>query len=137
MQKAGGIAGKALQNQRPQSSGSEKPATSTLMDFLWGRMTEIYGHKWTSSYGTKPAETWSRRLSVLSRDELKRGVMACLESGEAWPPSLPEFVALCKPKKRENEAMYQNVPQLPAPVSSKETARANVTQLKDLVRRRA
>lgn len=72
---------------------------------------------------------------MLSRDELKRGVMACLESGEAWPPSLPEFVALCKPKKRENEAMYQHVPQLPAPVSSKETARNNLASIRQLVRK--
>lgn len=134
MQKAGEIAGRALQNRRP-SSGSEKPATSTMMDFLWGRMTEIYGHKWTSSYGTKPTDVWSKRLSALSHAEIKRGVMACLESGEAWPPSLPEFVASCKPKKRENEAMYHAVPMLTAPVSSKETARNNIANIRQMVRR--
>ena len=135
MQKAGELAGKALQNQRPQSSESGKPAASTMMDFLWGRMTEIYGHKWTSSYGTKPTDVWSKQLSALSRDDLKRGVTVCMTNGEAWPPSLPEFLAMCRPKKRESEAMYHTVPMLPAPVSDKATAAANLASIRQMVRR--
>jgi hypothetical protein len=134
MQKAGDIAGRALQNHSQRSSESAKPAGSTMMDFLWGRMTEIYGHKWTSSYGTKPTDVWSKRLSALSRDELKRGVMACVEGGEPWPPSLPEFIAMCRPLKRENEGMYHARPMLPAPVSDKETAAANLRKIRQLVR---
>jgi len=43
-------------------------------------------------------------------------------------------MAMCKPAKRENAAMYQNVPQLPAPVSDKETAAANLRKIRQLVR---
>jgi hypothetical protein len=70
----------------------------------------------------------------LSRDELKRGVMACVEGGEPWPPSLPEFIAMCRPLKRENEGMYHARPMLPAPVSDKETAAANLRKIRQLVR---
>jgi hypothetical protein len=117
--------------------GSAGPAASTdtkMVSRLWLRMTEIYGHKWSSSYGETPSETWSRGISGMSFDELKRGLSECLNSGNAWPPSLPEFLAMCKPTKRENAAMYRNVPQLPAPVSDKATAAANLAKLRQMVR---
>jgi len=134
VQKIGDIAGKALQNQRPQSSESAKPAGLTMMDFLWGRMTEIYGHKWTSNYGTKPTDVWSKQLSALSRDDLKRGVTVCMTNGEPWPPSLPEFLAMCRPRKRENEAMYQCVPQLPPPPPNPEKAKAGIEAARKALR---
>jgi hypothetical protein len=113
---------------KPQPSiGSGKPATSTLMAFLWGRMAEMYGHKWTSSYGESPNEAWSRAISELSMEQIKAGVAACLKSGEAWPPSLPEFLGYCTPAKSYPAGMYAKG--LPAPVTDKETAWANIHQL--------
>jgi len=70
----------------------------------------------------------------LGSEQIRRGLEACVTSGDAWPPSLPEFMAMCKPAKRENAAMYLNVPQLPAPVSDKETAAANLRKIRQLVR---
>ena len=57
--------------------------------------------------------------------------MAC---GGEWPPSLPSFVAMCKPQKRENAAMYRNVPRLPAPVASPETAARNLAEARKALR---
>jgi hypothetical protein len=79
-------------------------------------MADIYGHKWTSNYGDCDTDgTWAKGLADMTNDDLKRGFFACLNSGEAWPPSLPEFRAMCKGPKRENEMMYAipRVPQLP------------------------
>jgi hypothetical protein len=59
---------------------------------------------------------------------------ACVVSGDAWPPSLPEFLGMCKPPKRENAAAYRWAPQLPAPVSSKETAQARLAKLRAGIR---
>lgn len=87
---------------------SELP--KAVIDRFWLRMTEMYGHKWTSSYGDSDADgTWSKGLAGLTNDELKAGFFACLNSGEAWPPSLPEFRVLCRPPKvkRENAAAYR------------------------------
>lgn len=83
-------------------------------------MAEIYGHKWTSAYGDSDADgTWAKGLADMSNADLKQGFLACIQRGDAWPPSLPEFRALCKPEKRENEAMYRFPPdrQLPHKLS--------------------
>jgi len=104
---------------------------------FWQRMASLYGHKWTSAYGSSPDDLWTSALTMLGSEQIRMGLEACVLSGDAWPPSLPEFVAMCKPKKRENAAMYQNVPQLPAPVSSRETAAANLANIRQLVRKGA
>ena len=71
---------------------------------LWERMAAIYGHRWASAYGDAPerdgvltvaGDTWSRGLSGLSPVQLGNGIEDCLASGEPWPPTLPEFRAMC------------------------------------------
>lgn len=89
---------------------------------LWLRMAEIYGHKWSSQMGDTPTELWSMALSGLSGDEIREGLKSCITNGNAWPPSLPEFLAMCRPPKREFGAAYRIVPMLPTPVSTRETA---------------
>jgi hypothetical protein len=37
---------------------------------------------------------WAETLGSLSRDELARGVAGCM--GREWPPTLPEFVKMCR-----------------------------------------
>lgn len=84
---------------------------------LWIRMTEIYGHKWSSSYGeTDTHHTWARALIDISPEEMKRGFYTCLRNGQPWPPSAPEFRAMCRPPKdqREHAAMYREY-QVPLP----------------------
>lgn len=106
------------------SAGTPKngPESERVATVFWTRMASLYGHKWASQYGSSPDELWTKALTTLGSDAIRRGLEACVVSGDAWPPSLPEFMAMCKPQKRENEAMYRHVPALPAPVSSKETA---------------
>jgi len=66
-----------------------------VMDRLNLRMTEIYGHRWTSSYTREALDTWAKGLAGLSIEQIKRGVDACIAGALAWPPTLPEFRALC------------------------------------------
>lgn len=77
------------------------------MENLWERMTHLYGHKFTSTYGefatangvlTDVAQTWASALQGLVGDQLADGLRACIDCGEAWPPSVPEFVGMCKKK---------------------------------------
>jgi hypothetical protein len=69
------------------------------MQQLWLRMAEIYGVRWTSSYGDDPskgaAQTWAKGLAGLSGDQLARGLSSCIASAETWPPTLPEFRMHC------------------------------------------
>ena len=69
------------------------------MRMLWQRMAEIYGHRWTSNFGDDAGKgagyTWARGLAGLTNEQIRAGVDAALASAEPWPPTLPEFRALC------------------------------------------
>lgn len=86
---------------------------------LWQRMAAIYGHKWVSSYGADDADdTWLRGLGGITPNEVAGALSACVERGDPWPPTLPEFRALCRAPKerRESAAAYREFPKaLPAP----------------------
>jgi len=70
--------------------------TSTkLTDRLWKRFTEIYGHKWVSSYGPEPTKPWIDVIEKLPPDSIKYGLNQILKHGEDWPPSLTKFHSLC------------------------------------------
>lgn len=72
---------------------------------LWERFSHIYGYKFTATFGesaikdnhlTETAETWGVGLRELSGEQIAIGLRECVNCGEAWPPTLPEFVKMCK-----------------------------------------
>lgn len=66
-------------------------------------MTKLYGHKWSSSYGDKDdGNLWLATLGDLSPKDLMVGLRRCANSGEAWPPSAPEFKAMCLPDIKDH-----------------------------------
>lgn len=71
---------------------------------------------------------------MLSLNELAAGVRACIDGGLEWPPTLPEFLTLCRPPRRENAAAYRAVPLLPAPPCDPEKARAAIDQARERLR---
>lgn len=82
-----------------------RPLTASIgqkhIDHLWYRMAGIFGHKWVSSYGETPSDTWLAALSHLSPDQLLEGILRCLRWPDKWPPTLPEFIELCEQGKKE------------------------------------
>lgn len=60
-------------------------------------MTSLYGHKWTSSYGTEidPDRVWEAALNGITDEQIKFGLRACVDKSLEWPPSAPEFRNLC------------------------------------------
>lgn len=68
-------------------------------------MAAIFGHRWTSSFGdsaedstgvlTVAGETWRRGLAGLAEMQIGVGIEACIAASEPWPPTLPEFRAMC------------------------------------------
>lgn len=73
---------------------------------LWERMVATYLHRWTSVMGVSPqddtgaftvaGDTWARGLAGLQPDQLGRGLaQAATATADGWPPTLPEFRALC------------------------------------------
>ena len=96
-----------------QSTESEQPLGNDIMDRLWLRMTEIYGHKWTSAYGDKPLTIWANALGRFDNNQLKTGLEKMLENNIEWPPTLTEFMALCKPERIEPCHKTARLPKLP------------------------
>lgn len=66
---------------------------------LWQRMAEIYGHRWTSAYGddagASAGQTWAKGLAGVRPEQIATGLESALVSAEPWPPTLPEFRAMC------------------------------------------
>ena len=82
------------------ASGREaQPAP--VMRRLWQRMGAIYGHRWSSGYGEDAAkegsagEVWAKGLAGLSAMQIGAGISAAMASADPWPPTLPQFRALC------------------------------------------
>lgn len=59
-------------------------------------MTEIYGHRWVSSYGKIPNESWTLVLAGFEAEYIKRGIDRMLGANLEWPPTLTEFVNYCR-----------------------------------------
>jgi hypothetical protein len=77
------------------SSLSSRPLGLSALETLWTRFAEIYGHKWSSSYGAEPNDTWAKGLAGISGEQIAVGLRACLTSADPWPPTLPQFRAMC------------------------------------------
>lgn len=56
----------------------------------------MHGNLWVSAYGESVSELWANAINLLSVLQIKHGLDCWMKRGEKYPPSLPEFVALCK-----------------------------------------
>lgn len=84
----------------PTPLPASSPIGPTAARTLWVRMAEIYGHRWTSAYGDSTeadgaAGTWAKGLAGITPTQLADGLKACITSSDPWPPTLPEFRAMC------------------------------------------
>lgn len=70
--------------------------TRDHIDELWKHMVMTYGHKWVSNYGEADHDdTWLLGLQGKQPSELGWGVLASQQKYLEWPPTLPQFRALC------------------------------------------
>ncbi len=69
-----------------------------MIDRLFARLEAFYGSKFADTWKNCDLENvksvWADGLGGMTRDELLAGVMGC--KGKDWPPTLPEFIKLCK-----------------------------------------
>ena len=103
-----------LQKEQPKQGN---PLNNRTMSNLWERLTHLYGHKFASVYGvsavnqsglTETAKTWASGLNGLTGEQIANGLRECVDCGAAWPPTLPEFVGMCKGTKNKtiNSEIY-------------------------------
>ena len=109
--------------QSSRANGSTNAQSEKVMARIWQRMTEVYGHRWMSAWGessnpdgslTSAAVTWAQGLSRFTLDEIRQGFEKLVKNENEWPPTLPEFMALCREK---SAAPYHRMvgPALPPP----------------------
>lgn len=108
------------------------------LDELWRRMSRIYGAAWVSGYGSSDDDTWLRGLHDFTPQDLAIGLEACTlqkpdEDGNLFPPNLPKFRALCRPKSMK-PAYHDLYITLPAPTIAKEDALAHLAQIKEMLK---
>ncbi|WKL53102.1 hypothetical protein Q1W70_00410 [Pseudomonas kielensis] len=99
-----GMSGKAqaqFQTRSEQPLLSEKPEKlpQKLMDSLWIKMSEMYGHRWTSNFGVSadPGHSWATVLKGLTGQQIANGLNTLVEKGDEfdWPPPANVFRAMC------------------------------------------
>lgn len=70
-----------------------------LMDKLWLKMTEMYGHRWTANFGVSADHThsWASVLKGISGQQLANGLNVLVEKGDEfdWPPPANVFRTMC------------------------------------------
>lgn len=90
-------------------STSTKPAPITWVESLFDRMTACYGNKfldmWRGADMNLVKHLWAEEMGKLSHEDLKRGYAALMTRD--WPPSLPEYVKMCKPSVDPTVAYYE------------------------------
>jgi len=94
-----------------QLSTSTDPLPMAWIEKLFERMISLYGHKFLDMWRDVDLQAvkgiWAQELGKLSRDEIAQGANALL--AQEWPPTLPQFIKLCRPAIDAVAAYYEAV----------------------------
>ena len=74
-------------------------------------MTAMFGHSWVSAYGAEPSDTWLAGLIDMTEEEIRTGLVACLTWEDRWPPTLPQFRALCRLRREPAHEIFKALPE--------------------------
>ncbi|WP_431482252.1 replication protein P [Pseudomonas solani] len=104
METAKTIAASVLNRPSTESKPQSPPEklAQPLLDKLWIKLTELYGNRWTGSFGVSADQShaWAATLGGLTGAQIGFGLTVLSttqdEQLRKWPPSAPEFRALCE-----------------------------------------
>lgn len=86
-------------SETPLPSETPEKLPRALMDKLWIKMTEMYGHRWTANFGVlaDPNHSWASVLKGLNGTQIANGLNALVEKPDEydWPPPANVFRAMC------------------------------------------
>src|SRR6516164_1064674 len=93
------------------TSSTSTSVPISLVEKLFARFEALYGRKfidmWEKTDLHAVKELWAEEMGKLSCDELKRGYASLMQ--RQWPPTLPEFLNLCRPPIDATVAYYEAV----------------------------
>lgn len=72
----------------------------------------MYGSRWTANIDgieKTAVREWTRALEGMTPEKIRAGLDTCQQAGNGWPPTLPEFVAMCEGRS-VNEYGLDHVP---------------------------
>ncbi|MCO7513736.1 hypothetical protein NJF44_01220 [Pseudomonas guariconensis] len=89
----------AASEQQSLNDSGESKLPQVLLDKLWLKMSEMYGHRWTSSFGESADQdhSWAKILGGLTGRQLAAGLQQLIERAAEfdWPPPANVFRAMC------------------------------------------
>ena len=107
----------SIKSETPLPSEKPEKLSQAMMDKLWLKMTEMYGHRWTANFGVSadPSHSWATVLKGMTGEQLANGLNALVEKAAEfdWPPPANVFRAMCL-----------EVPGLPSEAQAWDEARA-------------
>ena len=62
---------------------------------LWVKFARSFGGRWSSQYGASDNGTWGLALCFVTDAAIDEAVERVIRNGGGFPPTLPEFVAMC------------------------------------------
>ena len=93
----------------PTSSTSTRAAPISWVEKLFERMQALYGNKfidmWRDTNIDLVKDMWAEEMGKLNADELRRGFTALM--ARDWPPTLPEYLRMCRPPIDASVAFYE------------------------------
>ncbi len=94
--------------------GGAEQQQPQLVERVFERLAAMYGGKladlWRGCDMACVKQTWAAALAGYRHDEIRRGLQGCLT--RPWPPTLPEFLSLCRPPVDPETAYREAVEQI-------------------------
>ena len=86
-----------------------KPLPDEWIEKLFLKMSGLYGNKFKTMWAENDLRSvkaiWAEELGKLSRDEIARGANALMS--QEWPPTLPQFIKMCRIEIDPLKAYYE------------------------------
>jgi hypothetical protein len=113
-------------------SSKWEPLPTQWVERIFLRFQVMYGVQklgsmWAATDIDEVKRVWAESLGRYPREALSAAVLALPEEHGAWPPTLPEFVALVRAKAEPVPAMHRAA--LPVPARTAEEIAAGAEQM--------
>ncbi|RZS80638.1 hypothetical protein [Pigmentiphaga kullae] len=91
----------------PEASPTARAAAASLIAHMRNEYGEKFARQWAHVKADDQIDHWARRLAGYTAGEVRRGLVAL--STRPYPPTLPEFLGLCRPPIDAEAAFHEAV----------------------------
>jgi hypothetical protein len=77
-------------------SANRVEQTAERATAIWDRLLGCFGDRLIRKFGKTPPAEWIAAVGFLNQAQLERGLRRLLFGGKSEPPSLPEFMRICR-----------------------------------------